>query len=111
MKIKYFTKNLHLTPQIQNYVENKINKFQRISKRILLVRIELNFSPFYTQGKNFKVEIKLEIPGKDLYAAAREKDLLLALDKVEKKMRAQLSDYEDKFLQRRKVKSKKIEIY
>ena len=100
VKIKYFAKNLHLTPQIQNYVESKVNKFQRLSKRILLARIELRFDPQYTQGKNFKVEIKLEVPGKDLYATARAKDLLVALDEAEKKMRAQLSNYKDKFLQR-----------
>ena len=106
MKIKYFAKNLRLTPQIQDYIEDKINKFLRISKRILLAKIDLDFNPQYIQGKNFEVKIKLEVPGKDLYAVASAKDLLLALDEVEKKMRVELSNYKDKFLQRRKPSQK-----
>ncbi|NCO23278.1 ribosomal subunit interface protein [bacterium (Candidatus Moisslbacteria) CG12_big_fil_rev_8_21_14_0_65_36_11] len=104
MEIKYFAKNFQLTPQIEDYIDKKINKFLRLSKRILRARVELDFDPQFRDNKNFKVEIKLEVPGKDLCAVCQAKDLPLALDGVEKKMRAQLTDYKEKFIQKRRIK-------
>ena len=102
MEIKYLARNFHLTPAIKKLVEEKINKFSRIYKRILRAHVELNFKPLYKQGKNFKVEIRLEVPGKDLYATCRAKNFSQALDKVEQKIKAQLRDLKNRPLQKRK---------
>ena len=102
MKIEFFVKNFECNPQIKNKIEGKINKLARFSERILRVRVELVFKPQFKGEKNFKVEIKLEVPGNDLYAASYGKNLLLALDEVLKKIKHKLLAYKEKLIERRK---------
>jgi len=103
MEIKYFTKNITLSGELQKFLEEKIQKLSRYTDKIWEARVDLSYHPTrpkghkitHVKGETIRLEISLRMPNKILYATERAKDLQTAVDSIEKKLRKQLERYKN----------------
>lgn len=93
MEIKYFTKNISLSEENKAFLEKKIKKFLRFSKKIEEVDIDLSYHQKRAKENAVRLEINLKMPNKILRAVVRAEDLQTAIDRVENKLRKQLEKY------------------
>jgi ribosomal subunit interface protein len=95
MKIRYFTKNISLSDEIKDYLEKKIQKLFRFSKKIQQAEVDLTYHQRQTKDKAIRLEINLRMPNKILRAVVRTLDLQTAIDGIENKLRKQLEKYKE----------------
>ncbi len=115
MEITYFLQNFKLDPGNKKFLEEKIRKLERFSEKIWEARVDLSYRPSRTKEQVIRLEINLRMPNKILRAEERDRDLLAAVEKVEKKLKGQLRKYRTfgemkRKLTRRIIRKKKEEI-
>ena len=101
MEIKYFFQNISLSDELRDLIEEKIQKFSRLTDKIWEAKVDLSYSPGHGKGhklthlksEKFRLEINLRLPNKILRGVARARDLRRAIDEVEKKLTRQLRKY------------------
>lgn len=93
MEIKYFTQNITLTGELQEFLQEKVQKLGRFSDKIWEARVDLSYNPAHSKEQVFRLEINLRMPNKVLRGVSRAPDLQTAIDIVEKKLRSQLERY------------------
>jgi putative sigma-54 modulation protein len=96
MQIKYFSKNFTLTSENEASIEKKLASLEKIYQRIMAARVNMIFYPHHKEKKNFEIEIKLEVPGQDLYAKAEADNLASTFDLVEERIKDQLREFKDR---------------
>jgi len=102
MKIIIKTTNLELTPEIENYVYEKIggvNKFlDDIDKSgVIEAEVEIGRTTKHHQsGDIFRAEVNLVLPGKMLRTEAEERDLRTAIDRVKDELQMEIKKYRGK---------------
>lgn len=100
MKIHFTPHHLVLTAAIHEHVVNKISHLESVTERILGAHVTLLHEE--TRTKKYVVKIHLALPGPDLWAEAAEDDLYTAIDKVIRKLTAQLRKHKTKTKDRKK---------
>lgn len=95
MEIKYFTQNIKLSGELQDFLEEKIQKFSRFSDKIWQARVDLSFNPGHDKNKLVRLEINLRMPNKILRVETRAANLREAVDQVERKIKKQLEGYKE----------------
>ena len=101
MEIKYFFQNISLSGELRDLIEEKIQKFSRLTDKIWEAKVDLSYSLGHGKGhklthlksEKFRLEINLRLPNKILRGVARARDLCRAIDEVEKKLTRQLRKY------------------
>ena len=93
MEIKYFTQNITLTDTEQKFLEEKVRKLGRFSKKIWEARVDLSYSPTHHNDQLFRLEINLRMPDKMLRGVSRTPDFRTAVDQVMKKLKKQMERY------------------
>lgn len=93
MEITYFLQNFKLDPGSKEFLEERIKKLERFSEKIWEARVDLSYRPSRTKEQVIRLEITLRMPNKILRAEERDRDLLSAIEKVEKKLKGQLRKY------------------
>lgn len=102
MKIIIKTTNLELTPEIENYVYEKIggiNKFLDDIDRGGVIEAEVEIgrtTKHHQSGDVFRAEVNLVLPGKMLRAEAEERDLRTAIDRVKDELQLEIKKYRGK---------------
>lgn len=95
MQIKYFTQNIKLSGELQDFLEKKIQKFSRFLDKIWEARVDLSYNPSHDKDKLIRLEINLRMPNKIIRVETRASNLREAVDQVEKKIRKQLEKYKE----------------
>lgn len=99
MQITVNGKGVELTEAIKDYVEKKIGGLGKFYNNIIRANVTVGVESHHHQkGSIFVAECKLEVPGKDLFAAKNEKTLYKAIDKIR--------DYLEHELKKHKVKER-----
>ncbi len=63
------------TNKVKKFVKNHVEKLQALNEQIMEGRVLLKVDNDTTTGENNVCEIKLAIPGNDLYASKRGKSI------------------------------------
>lgn len=108
MEIQITGRGIDLTEAIKDYASKKaesLNKFynNRITRAEIIVGVN---SLHHRKGDMFNAEFKLDVPGKNLFAAKQEENLYKAIDKVRDYLESELKKY--KLKQRVQSKDKKM---
>lgn len=102
MTITISGKDFKLTPAIKTYVEEKIGKLSRFSRRIIRIGVELDIDHNVTKGMKNRVEVWIYLPGKTIQAGLKAEHMREAIDLVYPKLETQLVAYEGKKRERRR---------
>lgn len=119
MQIQITGKGMDLTEAIKEYASKKaesLNKFY--NNRVIRAELILGLnSRHHTKGNMFFAECKLQVPGKDLFAAKQADTLYKAIDMIRDYLETELKKYklkqrvtEKEKKQRRQAKEYAIEL-
>lgn len=99
MKIKIKTTNFRLLPDIETYLENKLNALDKFLPRdeSIFADVELaKTTKHHQKGNVFKAEVNISVPGRLIRSQAEEWDLRVAIDKVKDELQLELKKYKEK---------------
>ena len=104
MRITIKAKNLELTEELQNFIEEKIGSLKKFVKILkeergegktlaeAFVEVEKE-TRHHKKGKIFKAEAQISLPGKILMAQARGEDLYSAVVKLKDELQQEIKKY------------------
>lgn len=101
MKINIKSKNLEITPAIQEYIEVKIGSIEHFLKKFetkseIEVFIEITRTTrHHKSGKVFYAEANFRLPNKIIRAEHSDWDIRVAVDKVKDKLQQEIKKYKD----------------
>ena len=97
MKLDIQAVDFKLHRKLEKLIEDKLARYAR--KHSWIVGAEVYLKPLKTHDhKNKQLEIKLNIPGNDLFAKAVEEKFEIALDKVDEALIKQLTKFKERDL-------------
>lgn len=103
MEITISGKDFKLTPTIKTYVDEKIGKLSKFSRRIIRVGVELDVDHNVTKGLKNRIEVWIYLPGKTIQAGIKAEHMREAIDLVYPKLERQLVSYEGRKRERRRL--------
>lgn len=93
MEIQVFTRNMELTPRLQEYVEKKVGKLNRYLPNITDVRVDLSVENTRSSAQRQVAQLTIRTPRAMLRAEERAADMFAAIDAALDKMRRQITRY------------------
>ncbi len=123
MKIHIKTKNFELTPPLENFIINKLGGLKKFigafeNHGLPLTAGRSLFDAFvdvaketnhHRKGDVFKTEIKMYLPGRNLFVKAHGDDLMKTIIEAREEMESEIRKYKTKVVEfpRRKAKHKR----
>ncbi len=101
MKFILTTHNVTLTKAIEDHILSRIWKLEHLDRFAIDARVTLEHDTTKATDRQFKVSLRLAMPGPDLYAEDYESDLYAAIDLVTKKMEQQIRKRHNKYKARK----------
>ncbi|MBN1953772.1 MAG: ribosome-associated translation inhibitor RaiA [Anaerolineae bacterium] len=101
MQVQLVARNLEITPRLQEYVEQKIEKLERYISNIEEARMELVVENTRSNAHRQVAQLTIWIHGTMLRAEERGADMFTAIDATLDKMRRQISRYKNRQQDRR----------
>ncbi len=101
MDVQIYTRNLELTERLQEYVEQKVEKFERYLPSIEGVRIDLSAANSRDASRRMVAQITIYVPRAILRAEERSGDIFAAVDAVIDKMYRRIKRYKGRRLDRK----------
>jgi putative sigma-54 modulation protein len=80
MEIQLFTRNMELTPRLQEYVEKKVSKLSRYLPNITDVRVDLSVENTRSSAQRQVAQLTIRTPRVMLRAEERASDMFTAID-------------------------------
>lgn len=96
MNITINAKDFKLSPAVKEYVEEKLGKLERFSKRIQRIGVELEVDHNVTKGMKNRIEVWIYLPEKTLRAGLKAEHMNEAIDLVYPKVERLITSYEGK---------------
>jgi len=96
MKIDIRNVHLELDDATRDYAAEKIGRLEKYYKNIVKAEIVLEEHSGDTANVRYGCKAKVILPGNDLYAEEFDKDIKVAIDKVEAKLHHQLIKAKEK---------------
>ncbi|OIO32223.1 MAG: ribosomal subunit interface protein [Candidatus Yonathbacteria bacterium CG_4_10_14_3_um_filter_47_65] len=101
MKINIKATNMKLTPAINTYVEEKVNRLHKFivvtDPESVYADVEIGkTSKHYQDGEVFRAEINVHIAGKLLRAVSEKDDLYAAIDEIKDEAARQINSEKGK---------------
>ncbi|MCS7283574.1 MAG: ribosome-associated translation inhibitor RaiA [Anaerolineae bacterium] len=93
MEIQMYSRNLEITPRLQEYVEKKVSKLIRYLPYITEVRVDLAVENTRAANQRQVAQLTIRTPRVILRAEERAGDLFAAIDAALDKMRRQIRRY------------------
>jgi putative sigma-54 modulation protein len=110
MNINIKATNIELTPQIKDYVNEKISCLDRYFNNIIEARVEIGVdSKHHQKGEIFFCEANIKVPGKILRIRKGAKKLLKAIDKTKDHGKVVLRRHKEKIQGRPSKENQKAE--
>ena len=126
MQIIIKTKNMELGAPLESFIHKKIGGLKKFlgafQKSDLTVTDGRNLfdafvevsreSNHHKQGKVFKAEVKIYMPGRNLFAKANGEDIISAISQVRDELETEIRKYKSRVVEfpRRRAKQKKEEV-
>lgn len=91
--MKIDIKGIHcdVPAKVRDYAAEKIGRFEKYYKNIISAEIAFDCEESFAKAsKRYGLNVKIVIPGKDLFAEGTAQDMISVVDVVEKKLRAQI---------------------
>lgn len=101
MKLILSTHNVTLTKAIEDHILTRIDKLEHFDRFAINARVTLEHDNTKAPEKQFKVSMRLTVPGPDLFAEDSESDLYAAVDLVTKKIEQQIRKRHSKYKARK----------
>jgi len=101
MQIIFKKKDFEITPNIQDYVQKKMETLERFLKSFgegkMIAEVELGKSTGRQKsGEIFRAEINLNLGGKMFRAESEQEDLLAAIDEVRDDLEQEIKKFKEK---------------
>lgn len=96
MKIDIRNVHLELDAADRDYAAEKIGRLEKYYKNIVKAEIIFEEHSGETANVRYTCKTKIVLPGKDLYAEESDKDIKVAVDKVEHKLHQQIIKAKEK---------------
>ena len=93
--------NVTLTKAIEDHLISRINKLDHLNHYATNVRVVLEHDKTKAPERQFACSMRVSLPGPDLFAVDRERDLYAAIDLVAKKVEQQLRKRHNKYKARK----------
>jgi len=123
MKIIIKTKNITLSPALQEFIEEKINSLEKFlnifgeekylnhffskGKPKIEAWVEVGKeTQHHRKGKIFRAECQLRLPGKSIRSESNSKDLRMAVCEVKDELQRELKRYKNKITAKKKRESR-----
>lgn len=90
MKIEIRNVHLELEEKTRDYAAEKIGRLEKYYKNIVKAEITLEEHSGDTADVRYGCKVKIVLPGNDLFAEDFDKEITVAIDKVEAKLRDQI---------------------
>lgn len=100
MDLQIKTHNVKLTGNLQEYIEQKVARLDRVNERVVDAKFELRSQRERSEGEVFIAQFTLMTPGHVLRAEERNHDQRLAIDAAVDKMMRQISRFHDRKVRR-----------
>ncbi|MFC1632816.1 ribosome hibernation-promoting factor, HPF/YfiA family [Patescibacteria group bacterium] len=102
MQVKIQFTNLDSSESLKTYINEKVEKLDKLLENIVLVRVELSTDKHHRKGPVERAEVLIKVPKKVLYAAHQGSEMHESIDLVMEKLERQARKYNEKFRSRRK---------
>ena len=110
MDVQLLTRNMEITPRLQEYVEKKVGKLDRYLPDIEEARMELVVENTRSSADRQVAQLTIWVRGTMLRAEERGADMFAAIDTTLDKMRRQINRYKTRRQDRRqRVEEREIE--
>ncbi len=109
MQLNIKATNLELTPELKDYVQEKMDMLDKYLGKLKVInaRIEVSkTSNHHLKGEIYSAEVNISLGSDLLRVEKTEKDLFKAIDKVKDHLELVIKKYKDKKIGRKKKKQK-----
>jgi putative sigma-54 modulation protein len=110
MEVSVFTRNMEMTPRLQEYVERKVGKLDRYLPWIDESRIDLRVENTRSAAHRQVAQLTVRVHGTILRAEERTNDMFASIDAVLDKMYRQVARYKGKRKDRWQVSAEELPI-
>lgn len=93
--------NINLSPEMKNFVKEKIAAVEKFCPNILEARVEVEFDEHKRKGHNYRCEVNIAIPGKLIRVEKTTPDFEKSVNKVKDHLKVVLSKEKNKEIQKR----------
>jgi len=102
MNIQFYAKNLELTGQIKDYINDKIGGLDKYEANITECQIDLSKDAHHQKGKiyRFEVNLKLSYDKKLIRTVIKAENIMSAIDLAKDKLQRQIAKIKDRIKNR-----------
>ncbi|HDQ72194.1 MAG TPA: ribosome-associated translation inhibitor RaiA [Chloroflexi bacterium] len=93
MDVTVFTRNMEMTPRLEDYVDQKVGKLDRYLPSIDEARVDLSVENTRNAAHSQVAQLTVRVRGKILRAEERTQDIFTSIDAVLDKMYRQIARY------------------
>lgn len=105
MNINFYAKNFDMGDEVKEYIEDKLNKFQKFSKDNIGADVKMERSKFQNNKDVFTCRIALSIDGKDFTAEKTGSTTFEVIDNVEDALENIILKDKDQRISSKRVKN------
>lgn len=98
MKITIYSKKIKQTKEIEEYIEQKIGKFEKFLKNIIESWVEIDEDTSQRGGNKFRIEVQMRVPNFSIRACETTADIFTAIDLVVPRLKKQIEEYRTRFI-------------
>ncbi|MBU1164058.1 ribosome-associated translation inhibitor RaiA [Patescibacteria group bacterium] len=96
MKIKIKATKINLTPELKQYIEEKILSLMKYYNGIIEADVEVEYTTrHHKKGELYRAEVNLDVPGKLIRVEKTTKNIYKAIDKVKDHLKTILVKYKE----------------
>lgn len=98
MNVKIKATKIELTPEIKDYIQEKMDMLEKFLGRVQVLNcdVEVGMSVGGQQsGEIYRAEVNLEVPGELMRVVKTEKELFKAIDKVKNHLTRSIKRYKE----------------
>ena len=103
MQINIKATNIELTPEIKDYVQEKMDMLEKYLASVQVINADFEVAMttrHHNKGEIYRAEANLNVPGDLLRVEKTEKDLFKAIDKVKDHLTRSIRRYKEKRIDR-----------
>lgn len=93
MDVSVFTRNMEMTPRLEDYIDQKVEKLDRYLPAIDEARVDLSVENTRNAAHSQVAQLTVRVRGKILRAEERTQDIFASIDAVLDKMYRQIARY------------------
>lgn len=109
MNLNIKATNFELTPEIKDYVQEKMDMLEKYLGDIQVVQADFEVAlstRHHSKGEIYSAECNLSVPNELIRVEKTEADLYKAIDKVKDHLKVSIGKYKEKLIDRRRVNIK-----